>query len=115
MIDTGTRDALPESFLQAAAHRCAIMSLIDPDDFASEFGFPARPDDLADGLHFLLERDRWRVRGDRGYAYVRDVFETSRAIDRHVAVYQHLLRAERGASLYVEPTLLVGASNPVLE
>lgn len=97
MINTATREALPNAFLEAAAHRCAIMSLVDPDGFSSKFGYTARYDDFAQGLRFLLERERWRVRGQRGYAYVRDVFETSRAMDRHVAVYERLLRVGRAA------------------
>ncbi|MDX1540699.1 MAG: glycosyltransferase family 4 protein, partial [Geminicoccaceae bacterium] len=108
MVNTATREALPNAFLEAAAHRCAILAHVDPDGFASRFGYHVHQDAFASGLRFLLEDERWRVRGELGHAYVRDVFETSQAMDRHVAVYQRLLCAERGAPLYVDPSAVVG-------
>jgi glycosyltransferase involved in cell wall biosynthesis len=109
MMNSATREALPNAFLEAAAHRCAILSFVDPDGFASEFGYAAQQDDFAQGLRFLLEGDRWRARGERGYAHVRDQFEMSRAIDRHVAIYEQLVRAERGAPLDLDGTCVLGA------
>lgn len=96
MVNTATREALPNAFLEAAAHKCAILSVVDPDGFASNFGHHARDGDLAGGLRALLAGDRWRARGERGYAHMRDVFEMNRAMDRHVAIYERLRRAERG-------------------
>lgn len=91
MINTATREALPNAFLEAAAHKCAIMSFVDPDRFASDFGYAALKDDFAEGLRFLLENDHWRARGERGYEYVKSVFEMDRAMDQHVAIYRKLL------------------------
>jgi glycosyltransferase involved in cell wall biosynthesis len=54
MVNTATREALPNSFLEAAAHRCAILSLVDPDGFASRFGYHAKDEDFSKGLEFLL-------------------------------------------------------------
>ena len=96
MVNTATREALPNAFLEAAAHRCAILSFVDPDGFASRFGYAARDDEFAKGLRFLLADDRWRERGQRGHAYVADLFDLERAMDRHEAIYRRLLNAERG-------------------
>jgi glycosyltransferase involved in cell wall biosynthesis len=114
MVNTATREALPNAFLEAAAHRCAILSLVDPDGFASEFGYAALRDEFTEGLHYLLEGERWRGRGERGFAYVRDVFEISRAIDRHIAIYERLLRNEPAAPLHVEPTPALEARSGAL-
>lgn len=91
LINTSAREGLPNSFLEAAAHRCAILSAVDPDGFASQFGYHAKEDDFSEGLDFLLENQRWKERGERGYEYVRGTFELNRAIDQHTAVYEQIL------------------------
>jgi glycosyltransferase involved in cell wall biosynthesis len=92
MINTATREALPNSFLESAAQKCAIISHVDPDGFASNFGYHAREDDFTAGLTFLLENDRWRQRGEAGHKYVKAVFATDLAMDRHMAIYQSLIQ-----------------------
>jgi glycosyltransferase involved in cell wall biosynthesis len=91
MVNTATREALPNSFLEAAAHECAILSHVDPDGFASNFGYHAADDDFERGLASLLEHDRWRSRGKVAGDHVREVFEINRALDLHEAAYRQLL------------------------
>jgi glycosyltransferase involved in cell wall biosynthesis len=92
VVNTAAREGLPNAFLEAAAHRCAILSEVDPDGFASRFGARVEAADFAGGLDWLLEHDRWRERGARGQAHVREIFELNRAVDDHLAVYDDLLR-----------------------
>lgn len=92
LMNSATREAMPNAFLEAAAHRCAILSGVDPDGFASRFGYHAKTDDFATGLAWLLEGDRWRERGERAHAHVREHFEFSRAIDLHIQAYREVLR-----------------------
>ena len=92
VVNTAAREGLPNAFIEAAAHRCAILSEVDPDGFASRFGARAEAGEFAGGLAWLLERDRWRERGKRGYAHVRDTFELHQAMDDHLAVYDELVR-----------------------
>jgi len=92
VVNTAAREGLPNAFLEAAAHRCAILSQVDPDGFASCFGARVEAADFAAGLDWLLEHDRWRERGARGQAHVREIFELNRAVDDHLAVYEDLLR-----------------------
>jgi glycosyltransferase involved in cell wall biosynthesis len=96
MVNTATREAMPNAFLEAAAHGCAIMSAVDPDGFASRFGYHAARDDFARGLAWLLEGDRWRERGRLARQHVSEQFETSRAIDLHLEAYSALLQKPRG-------------------
>ena len=93
LVNCSLREGLPNVFLEAAASRCAILSTVDPDGFASRFGHHAADGDLAAGLRHLLEDDRWRAAGERGHEHVRETFATGRAIDRHVAAYEEVLRS----------------------
>jgi glycosyltransferase involved in cell wall biosynthesis len=95
MVNTATREAMPNAFLEAAAHGCAILSAVDPDGFASRFGCRATDDDFAAGLAWLLEGERWRERGRLARRHVAEVFATDRAMDRHLAAYRALLADDR--------------------
>lgn len=66
LVNTSAREGLPNTFLEAAANRCAILSPVDPDHFTSRFGYHADDGDLRKGLAFLPEGDRWRCRGEQG-------------------------------------------------
>jgi glycosyltransferase involved in cell wall biosynthesis len=91
LINTAAREGLPVSFVEAAAHRCAILSSVDPDEFASRFGVHVRDDDFVSGLKHLLENDRWRALGESAYRHVLEHFSYQSAIDRHLEVYRTLL------------------------
>jgi glycosyltransferase involved in cell wall biosynthesis len=95
MVNTAAREGLPNAFIEAAAHGCAILSAVDPDQFASQFGYMARDDDFAAGLRCLLEDDHWRGLAAKGYEYVRQTFALEHAIDQHLAVYDATLKAGR--------------------
>ena len=92
IINTSAREGLPNSMLEAAAHRCAVLSSVNPDDFAVEFGQHVQDDDFAGGLHRLLENDAWRERGLAAWRYVAATFATEPAIEGHLAAYAGLLR-----------------------
>ena len=91
MVNTATREALPNSFIESLASKCAILSHVDPDGFASRFGYHAKNDDFEQGLGFLLENDRWREKGEKGYEHMKETFEMDAAMDRHVKIYSQLL------------------------
>jgi glycosyltransferase involved in cell wall biosynthesis len=91
LVNTSARESLPTSFVEAAAHGCAILSGIDPDGFASEFGRCVAGDDYASGLRWLLENGRWRQRGEAGMRYARKVFDLEASIQRHMRIYAGLL------------------------
>jgi glycosyltransferase involved in cell wall biosynthesis len=97
LVNTSVREGLPNAFLEAAAHGCAILSAVDPDGFASRFGTLVRDDDFAAGLAELLQDDRWRARGKAGRKYIGETFELDRAMDAHLAVYQQTMN-QRWAS-----------------
>jgi glycosyltransferase involved in cell wall biosynthesis len=94
LVNTSSREGLPVTYLEAGAHKCAILSHCNADDFASSFGFWAQKGDLYDyeqGLKFLLAENRCKVLGERAYNYVRNTHEYSRVIDQHVEIYERIL------------------------
>jgi glycosyltransferase involved in cell wall biosynthesis len=91
MVNTAAREGLPNVFIEAAAHGCAIVSPHDPDGFASRFGWHCPDEDFAGAVEALLDNDLWRSRGAAGAAYVRGTNEAELATDRHVAAYHTLL------------------------
>jgi hypothetical protein len=46
-------------------------------------------------MRHLLEGDAWKEKGERGHAYVSEVHEMGKAIDRHMEVYEGLLSRSR--------------------
>lgn len=91
LVNTAMREGLPNAFLEAAASGCAILSAVDPDGFASKFGYHAAQDDFSRGLETLLTGNLWRERAQDGYEYVKKVFNCATAIDRHLEEYRRLL------------------------
>lgn len=91
MVNTATREALPNAFIESCSHGCALLSAVDPDGFATRFGYGATDDDFERGLRWLLEGDRWRAGGAAARQYMQDVFAVDRAMDLHLEVYRHLL------------------------
>lgn len=93
MINTAARECLPAAFLEAAAHKCAILSGVkpDPDDFAKNFGHHVQDDNFTAGLQFLLENNRWKQLGEKGYAYVKKTHELSIVVDKHIKMYKSLI------------------------
>ena len=91
LVNTSMREGLPVSFLEAAANRCAILSGVDPDGFASKFGYCVKDDNFVEGLEFLLKDERWKERGEYGYEYIKETFEMTKAINRHIDAYEQVL------------------------
>lgn len=95
-VNTASREAHPLTFFEAAGRGCAILSHVNPDDFASEFGYWARDEDFEAGLAWLLENDRWRIQGAKGHEYVQKHYRFDVAADAHLALYSELLAGSPG-------------------
>jgi len=92
LVNTASREALPNSFIEAASHGCAILSAVNPDFFASEFGYHAADDDFEVGLKYLLDNNNWRIHGEKAHRYTLETFEINRAMDLHEEKYAMLLK-----------------------
>ncbi len=91
MVNTSAREGLPNTFLEAAAHGCAILSGVDPDGFASNFGYYARLGDFGQGLESLIRNDSWKNLASKGQNYINEVFLLERSIDTHLDAYSKIL------------------------
>ena len=92
LVNTSPREGLPTAFIEAAAHRCAILSYNDPDGFASHFGYHASANDLSTGLECLLAKCEWKRAGERAHDYVSRTFGTGPAMERHLEAYKKVLQ-----------------------
>ncbi|MDZ4746946.1 MAG: glycosyltransferase family 4 protein [Saprospiraceae bacterium] len=96
-INTSVREGLPNSFIEAAGHQCAILSYVNPDDFASRFGYHAAANEFHKGLEYLLSGNKWRELGKDGYTYVEGNYSLPYAMDAHEEIYQKIFRQKRTA------------------
>ena len=92
LVNTALREGLPRSFLEAAGFKCAILSRVDPDGFASRFGHRVENDDFTGGLRLLLRNDAWRGLGEAAHAYVSRKYGFEAAIAQHLEAYDRLVR-----------------------
>ena len=92
LVNTSIHECLPISFLEAAAHKCAILSCENPDDFAGMFGFNAGLGlhSYIKGLRYLLEDERCKALGEKAYEYVSEIHKFDRVIDLHMSAYERL-------------------------
>lgn len=88
LVNTAAREGLPLTFLEAAAHGCAILSAVDPDHFASRFGQLVVDDDFTSALQILLEKSPLD-KGRLAYTYVRTTCETRQALAAHLRQYHY--------------------------
>jgi len=91
LINTSIRECLPVSFLEAAAHDCAILSCNNPDNFAKDFGYYVTDGDFNKGLDFLLQENRWKERGRKAGHYVRETHALDKVIEEHIEVYKSII------------------------
>lgn len=91
LINPAVREGLPNSYLEAAAHRTALLSYVDPDGFASRFGYHAATDNFHEGLSILLQHQTWKDQALKGYQYVHDTFALPYAMDAHENMYASIL------------------------
>ena len=91
MVNTATREGLPNSFLEALAHKCAILSSLNPENVTERFGYHVKNDDFKEGLEKLLDNNNWRIKGEKGQCYVKENYELTMSIERHIKLYNNLV------------------------
>jgi len=85
------REGLPIAFLEALAHKCALLSTVNPDNIVKSFGYYAKSGSLSKGLKRLLEDDEWMKRGESGYSYVIKVHSMNKVIDEMSSIFNNLM------------------------
>ena len=90
LVNTAKREGLPNSFLEALAYKCAILSSMNPENVTGRFGYHVMDDNFKEGLLKLLEKDNWRIKGEQGQNYIKENYELSSSIGQHIKIYQSL-------------------------
>lgn len=92
LVNTSAREGLPITFIEAAGQGCAILSTVDPDGFATKYGYFADSiDKLSEGLEFLLKDTVWKEKGKAGFEYVSLIYREENALKVYLDLYQSLL------------------------
>jgi glycosyltransferase involved in cell wall biosynthesis len=94
-VNTSIYECLPVAFLESVAQGCSILSWVDPDNFATDFGCHVEEptvEGFAQGLSYLLKDDVWRLKGSAGYATAKAFYDTPRVVQQHIDVYRSLIR-----------------------
>jgi len=91
LVSTATREGLPNSFLEALAHKCAILSSLNPENVTGQFGYHVINSDFKEGLNKLLENDSWKIKGELGQDYIKENYELNNSIEQHIKIYRSLL------------------------
>jgi glycosyltransferase involved in cell wall biosynthesis len=92
MVLPSIREGLPIAMLEALAHRCALLSSVNPDGLTERFGYWVRRDNFDKGLRWLLENDRWRDLGEEGYKYVRATHNLGKVVNELISRLEELNR-----------------------
>jgi len=90
LVNTSIREGLPLTFLEALAHKAALLSYVNPDNFTARFGYHASDEDFALGLEQLLSDNIWKKRGEEGFAYVSRIHNLNRVVERHMVIYNEV-------------------------
>lgn len=92
LINTSSREGLPITFIEAASRNCAILSYVNPDNFASKFGYHAKYLDFKEGLTKLLSSNSWKEKGKKAHKYVEKIYDYDIALKTHIEVYKKVLK-----------------------
>jgi len=95
MVLPSIREGLPIAMLEALAHKCALLSSVNPDGLTERFGYWAEKDEFAKGLQWLLENDRWRKLGEEGYSYIKENHSLDKVINSLITQVQNLTLQRR--------------------
>ncbi len=98
LVNTAAREGLPNSFIEAAAHKTAILSSVNPDDFAFQFGYHVQDDDFAKGLKLLLKDNFWQQQAEKGYQYIQEIFSVNKVMNQHEGIYTRCFATKEEAS-----------------
>jgi glycosyltransferase involved in cell wall biosynthesis len=93
LINTSIREALPVSFLEALAHETPIISGENPDNLTRRYGYHVIDDYYSSGLREMLTSDDWSEKGKQGRRLIERVYSVDKVVDRHIEIYESLLRS----------------------
>jgi glycosyltransferase involved in cell wall biosynthesis len=92
IVNSSSREGLPLTFIEAAARGCAIVSTVNPDDFAGKFGMFTTAENFAMALEDLqANRDKYIKLGKKAYDYVKKIYSHDLALQAHIDEYYRIM------------------------
>jgi len=96
LVNTSYREGLPLTFLEAAAHECALVSALNADDMTERFGIHVKDGDFFGAVQALLSQPEVvRAKGRSAREYVLRVHGKDKATEAHLAAYDEALERSR--------------------
>ena len=87
------REGLPIAFLEALAHKCALLSSVNSDGLVEKFGYYVESEDFSCGIRGLMNSGMWREKGEAGYHYVKQFHHLDGVIDRLIEELEEIVRS----------------------
>lgn len=94
LVNTSIREGLPITFIEAASRGCAILSQVNPNNYAETFGYHVKSDDFEIGLTTLLKNDLWRIKGQLAYEQVKNVNGKEKSIKKYIDAYTKCIKVK---------------------
>lgn len=90
LINTSIHEGLPNAFLEAWAHQCAVLSSTNPDNLVNNYGYylNKKDENFATGLKKLIETDLWKENGKKGQNYVKETHDFNKILKQHLQLYK---------------------------
>jgi len=86
------REGLPIAFLEALAHKCALLSTVNPDSIVKKFGYYVkRLENLEKGLETLMREGVWKKLGEFGYKYVKNNHTSIRVLSKLMKILESMM------------------------
>ena len=82
------REGLPIAFLEALAHKCTLLSSVNPDNLVKKYSYWTEEDDFENGLRLLLEYQKFRALGEGGYRHVKKFHSLGSLINKLIIVLE---------------------------
>jgi glycosyltransferase involved in cell wall biosynthesis len=94
-LNTSAREGLLVVFLEAMANKCALVSFVDPDNYASNFGAVATKSNLKQVLLDSINSELHKTVGENASIYIREKHETKKVMAEQVSIFSRVIENEK--------------------
>lgn len=91
LLNTSVREGIPVTFLEAMVTKTCIVSSVDPDYYASQFGIPVKNGDYVGAIRMAISDGIHKEKGQKGYEHALAVHEIDKVMKKHVDIYKRII------------------------
>lgn len=92
-LNTSAREGLPVSFLEAMRSKTCIVSSVDPDNYATDFGIKVKENDFTNAIKKSMEDEIYIKKGEKGFKHLNETHEITKVMNRHLDIYNILMKS----------------------